>query len=72
MTDDKRPDPLKQNKDDVEEDPSYLVYSARDKGDRRSGIARRRFSYVGYIPERRISEERRGNPERRETKTQNK
>jgi len=66
MNDDKTP----QNNDDVGEDPSHLAYSVRDKGDRRSGIDRRHFSYVGYIPERRIGDERRGNPYRRETKIQ--
>ncbi len=64
MNDDKTP----QNNDDVGEDPSHLGYSVRDKGNRRSGIDRRCFSYVGYLPERRSGEERRGTLDRRETK----
>lgn len=67
MNDDKTP----QNNNDVRDDPSQLSYSVREKGDRRSGIDRRRFSYVGYLPERRCGEERRGNPDRRETNSQN-
>ena len=67
MNDDNTP----RNNDDVEEDSSRLAYTVRGKGNRRSGLDRRRFSYVGYIPERRSGEERRGNPERRDTKTQN-
>ena len=71
MNKEKTPDPSKQNNDAEIEDPSQLGYEVRSKGNRRSGIDRRQFSYVGYIPERRSGEERRGNPERRETNTQN-
>jgi hypothetical protein len=47
------------NNDDVAEDPSHLGYSVKDKGDRRSGIDRRHFTYLSYIPERRRVQERR-------------
>ncbi len=56
MNDDKTP----RNNDDIAEDPSHLGYSVKDKGDRRSGIDRRHFTYLSYIPERRIGVERRG------------
>jgi len=36
-----------------------------DKGGRRTGIDRRRYSYTVHIPERRYSEGRRQNPDRR-------
>jgi hypothetical protein len=36
-----------------------------DKGDRRSGIDRRSFSYAKHIPERRSGMERRSNLDRR-------
>ena len=68
MNNEKIRDPLKPIRDDAGEDPSYLVYNVREKGDRRSGIDRRLFSYKGYIPERRSGEERRGNLNRRKTK----
>ena len=61
MNNEKIPDPLKTINDDAGEDPSCLVYNVREKGDRRSGIDRRLFSYEGYIPERRSGVERRGN-----------
>ena len=41
-----------------------VVFSMPDPGGRRSGIERRRFSYSGYIPERR-REDRRETPSRR-------
>ena len=53
---------------EVEEEPSYMIYNVREKGDRRSGIDRRLFLYESYIPERRSGTERRGNPDRRKTK----
>ena len=52
---------------EVEEEPSYMIYNVREKGDRRSGIDRRLFLYESYIPERRSGIERRGNPDRRKT-----
>ena len=55
MNDDKTP----RNNDDVGEDPSHLGYSIKDKGNRRSGIDRRHFTYLSYIPERRSGQERR-------------
>ena len=64
MNDDKTPG----KNGDFTEDPSYLVYNVREKGDRRSGIDRRLFLYEGYIPERRSGIERRGNPDRRKAK----
>ncbi len=57
MNDDQTP---QNNNDDVGEDPSHLGYSVKDKGDRRSGIDRRHFTYLSYIPERRRGPERRG------------
>ena len=38
-----------------------------DKGGRRSGTDRRRFSYTVHIPERRLSKDRRKNSDRRDT-----
>ncbi len=55
MNDDKTP----RNNDDIAEDPSHLGYSVKDKGDRRSGIDRRHFTYLSYLPERRRGQERR-------------
>jgi hypothetical protein len=55
MNDDQTP----QNNNDDVEDPSHLGYSVKDKGDRRSGIDRRHFTYLSYIPERRTGQERR-------------
>jgi hypothetical protein len=59
-------DQTHQKNDDLGEDPSRPGYNVREKINRRSGIDRRCFSYVGYLPERRSGEERRGNPDRRE------
>jgi hypothetical protein len=67
MNNEKIPDPLKTINNDDGEDPSCLVYNVREKGDRRSGIDRRLFSYEGYIPERRSGEERRGDLRIRKT-----
>ena len=53
---------------EVEEEPSYMIYNVREKGDRRSGIDRRLFLYESYVPERRSGIERRGNIDRRRTK----
>ncbi len=39
-----------------------------DKGERRSGIDRRTFSYTCYIPERRMGADRRSGPDRRRNK----
>ena len=36
-----------------------------DKGGRRSGLDRRRYSYTGHIPERRSGDERRNGQDRR-------
>jgi len=66
---DKITDPLKQNSDALKQDTAHLIYRFREKKNRRSGIDRRRFSYVSYIPDRRSGEERRGNPDIRETDT---
>jgi hypothetical protein len=40
-----------------------------DKGGRRSGIVRRRFSYAVHIPERRLNKDRRKNSDRRNKQT---
>jgi hypothetical protein len=40
-----------------------------DKGGRRSGIDRRRFSYAVHIPERRLIKDRRINSDRRDKQT---
>ena len=42
-----------------------MIFSLRDNGGRRSGLDRRRFSYSGYIPERREGAERRSGLDRR-------
>ena len=65
MNNEKIRDPLRSINDDAGEDSSYMVYDVREKGDRRSGIDRRLFSYKGYIPERRSGKERRGDLNRR-------
>ena len=52
---------------DVEGESFYMGYNVRERGDRRSGIDRRLFSYEGYFPERRIGGERRGYADRRKT-----
>jgi hypothetical protein len=41
-----------------------------DRGGRRSGIDRRRFSYALHIPEHRHSKDRRKNPDRRDKQTE--
>jgi hypothetical protein len=47
---------------------SRVVFSVSDKGGRRSGIERRRFSYSEHLPERRSGEERRSGFDRRSDK----
>jgi hypothetical protein len=44
---------------------SRINYFLSDKGGRRTGINRRRFSYDAHIPERRSGLDRRGNKDRR-------
>jgi len=44
---------------------AQVVFNLRDKGGRRIGLERRRFSYDGYIPERRLQADRRTGVERR-------
>jgi len=44
------------------------ILCVRDRGGRRSGSERRKFSILEYAPERRSGRERRGNPERRNGK----
>lgn len=44
---------------------SEIVLVTRNKGDRRSGVDRRQFSYTGYIPERRSGHDRRSGLDRR-------
>jgi hypothetical protein len=44
---------------------ALVVINFRDNGGRRSGLERRRFSYDGYIPERRLGAERRSGTDRR-------
>ncbi len=41
------------------------VFVDRSMKDRRSGYDRRRFSYAGHIPERRMGEKRRSGHDRR-------
>lgn len=43
----------------------YLSYDLSDKGGRRIGLERRRFSYAEHIPERRCGEDRRKGSDRR-------
>ena len=43
----------------------YLSYDLSDRGGRRIGIERRRFSYSEHIPERRCGEDRRTGTDRR-------
>lgn len=43
------------------ENPAYLI----DQGGRRLGIERRQFDYSHYFPERRLDQDRRIVPERR-------
>jgi len=43
----------------------YVSYNLNDKGGRRTGIERRRFSYTGHIPERRSGSDRRTGLDRR-------
>jgi hypothetical protein len=40
-----------------------------DNGGRRTGIDRRRYSYSGHIPERRIGSDRRAQQDRRQNET---
>lgn len=44
---------------------SERVLIIRSNRDRRSRMERRQFSYAGHIPERRIGQERRNGPDRR-------
>ncbi len=44
---------------------SRMEQGLRDNGGRRSGVDRRKFSYTGYIPERRAVEDRRSRLDRR-------
>jgi len=44
---------------------AHVVFNLRDNGGRRSGLERRRFSYDGYIPERRLQADRRSRVDRR-------
>jgi hypothetical protein len=44
---------------------AQVVFSLVDSGGRRFGMERRRFSYDGYIPERRSGEDRRQMADRR-------
>ena len=41
-----------------------IVFFATDKGERRSGMDRRQFSYHGHIPERRSGQDRRNGAQR--------
>ena len=47
---------------------SHTVFNLRDKGGRRLGLERRRFSYNIHIPERRCGEDRRKSLDRRNDK----
>ena len=47
---------------------SYVTFSIRDNGGRRSGLERRGFSYAGHVPERREGTERRIGLDRRGNK----
>jgi len=42
-----------------------MIFFLSDNGGRRSGIARRQFSYSGHIPERRFGQDRRNGKDRR-------
>lgn len=42
-----------------------VVFNLKDNGGRRLDIERRKFSYTGHIPERRLVEDRRGGIDRR-------
>ena len=42
-----------------------MAFNYREKGDRRTGIDRRNFSYSSHIPERREEQDRRHGWERR-------
>jgi hypothetical protein len=41
------------------------IFGIRDRGGRRSGVERRKFSILEYAPERRSGEARRGDQDRR-------
>lgn len=54
-----------QGKDHSIVSEQHIVYNLIDNGGRRSGVDRRRFSYSGYIPERRSGKDRRNDDDRR-------